>query len=246
MPAVLQRDFGKRRPPKRVKLPGGEVLYPASGQGSSLATVETDSAASVNELLGLGWELVSGDPGPAGGRVFRGSWSADRAYREGDVVLSGEKTWRRTSTQGSPSAAPPGEGWERVTVFKGAGSTIRSGTGAPAASLGLDGEFWLDTSGSGKLYGPRAGGSWGQGFALGGVKGYTVHIKLGTTQGVATYELGRSDLPTDPRLHLVVLDGRVLSYGAAGGGDDFVWQGTTIVLSQAPASPGKLVIRAIV
>jgi hypothetical protein len=39
------------------------------------------------------------------------------------------------------------------------GNTILSGTGAPADSVGNDGDFYLDTSAD-NLYGPKAGGSW--------------------------------------------------------------------------------------
>jgi hypothetical protein len=39
------------------------------------------------------------------------------------------------------------------------GNTVLNGTGAPASSLGNDGDFYLDTQAD-VLYGPKAGGAW--------------------------------------------------------------------------------------
>jgi hypothetical protein len=39
------------------------------------------------------------------------------------------------------------------------GSTVLNGTGAPADTVGHDGDFYLDTA-AGVLYGPKAGGTW--------------------------------------------------------------------------------------
>jgi hypothetical protein len=58
--------------------------------------------------------------------------------------------------------------------FDGAnGKTLLSGTGTPAAQLGVNGDFYLDTS-TDVLYGPKAGGAWpGTGVSLIGQTGPT-------------------------------------------------------------------------
>lgn len=57
------------------------------------------------------------------------------------------------------------------------GKGILNGEGPPSASLGLEGEFYIDTS-LNKMYGPKTSGSWGDPVNLGGTY---VH-----TQGVAS------------------------------------------------------------
>lgn len=53
------------------------------------------------------------------------------------------------------------------------GNTVLNGTGAPATSVGNDGDFYIDTSAS-VLYGPKAGGSWPvSGVSLIGAPGAT-------------------------------------------------------------------------
>lgn len=39
------------------------------------------------------------------------------------------------------------------------GKTVRNGTGAPASSVGTDGDFYIDTAAT-RLYGPKASGAW--------------------------------------------------------------------------------------
>jgi hypothetical protein len=48
-----------------------------------------------------------------------------------------------------------------------AGSQIYSGTGAPAANLGNNGDYYLDKS-TGKFYGPKTASGWGTAVSLGG------------------------------------------------------------------------------
>ena len=52
------------------------------------------------------------------------------------------------------------------------GKTIRNGSGVPAAGLGVDGDFYIDTSGN-LIYGPKTGGSWGSGTSIVGPAGPT-------------------------------------------------------------------------
>lgn len=50
------------------------------------------------------------------------------------------------------------------------GNTVLSGAGAPGGGTGVDGDFYIDTTGP-DLYGPKAGGVWGSGTSLVGPSG---------------------------------------------------------------------------
>lgn len=50
--------------------------------------------------------------------------------------------------------------------------SVRNGVGAPPPSLGIDGDFYIDTT-SYVMYGPRAAGNWGSGQRLVGPTGAT-------------------------------------------------------------------------
>jgi hypothetical protein len=52
------------------------------------------------------------------------------------------------------------------------GNTVRNGTGAPAAGLGNNGDFYIDTASS-MIYGPKTAGAWGSGTSLKGQTGFT-------------------------------------------------------------------------
>ncbi|MEM6738936.1 MAG: hypothetical protein AAF646_02400 [Pseudomonadota bacterium] len=60
-------------------------------------------------------------------------------------------------------------GTEWVTGFTAA-TSVRSGAGAPAASLGQDGDFYIDTVAN-EIYGPKTGGAWGTGTSVVGIDG---------------------------------------------------------------------------
>ena len=49
-------------------------------------------------------------------------------------------------------------------------NTILNGSGAPKSSLGIDGDFYIDTKNL-LMYGPKASGKWGIGISLKGVDG---------------------------------------------------------------------------
>ena len=50
------------------------------------------------------------------------------------------------------------------------GKTVLSGAGAPAATLGSDGDFYIDTAAN-AIYGPKASGAWGNPTSLVGPQG---------------------------------------------------------------------------
>jgi integrin beta 8 len=52
------------------------------------------------------------------------------------------------------------------------GLTVRSGSGAPSAGLGVNGDWYIDTIAH-AIYGPKAGGAWGSPTSLVGPTGAT-------------------------------------------------------------------------
>jgi hypothetical protein len=102
-----------------------------------------------------------------------------------DVDLDGTITTDDTDMIGTIMAAqPPGDAisWQYLAQ-RGAdgadgadgaagvdGKTVLNGAGAPGAGLGVNGDFYIDTTAS-ALYGPKAGGAWGAGTNLIGADG---------------------------------------------------------------------------
>lgn len=52
------------------------------------------------------------------------------------------------------------------------GKTVRSGSGVPSSGLGVDGDFYINTSAN-TIYGPKTSGSWGSPTSLVGPQGAT-------------------------------------------------------------------------
>lgn len=50
------------------------------------------------------------------------------------------------------------------------GKTVRNGSGAPSSGLGVDGDFYIDTTAD-AIYGPKAAGAWGSATSLIGPQG---------------------------------------------------------------------------
>jgi hypothetical protein len=64
---------------------------------------------------------------------------------------------------GSGSAGAPGANGTD-------GKTVRYGAGAPSNALGVDGDFYINTS-TNFIYGPKAAGAWPAGVSLVGPQG---------------------------------------------------------------------------
>lgn len=59
------------------------------------------------------------------------------------------------------------------------GNTVRSGAGAPASGLGVDGDFFINTTpGVWNIYGPKAAGAWGAPTSLIGPPGSAANIPV--------------------------------------------------------------------
>lgn len=86
------------------------------------------------------------------------------------VVNNQTPTVTVLTTQTGPVAGPQG-----IQGIQGdQGYSVLSGTGAPNAALGRNGDFYIDTTaGAPMLYGPKVGGAWGTGAAMRGPTGAT-------------------------------------------------------------------------
>lgn len=115
---------------------------------------------------------VQGIQGPAGSKIYSGNGApAANIGANGDFYLD---------LSSSKFYGPKAEGWGTPISLMGAtgatgatgaaGSQILSGTGAPAAALGNNGDYYLDKS-SYNLYGPKTGGAWGAALSLQGPAG---------------------------------------------------------------------------
>jgi hypothetical protein len=116
-----------------------------------------------------------GPPGPAGPVGLTGPRGpAGPTGPKGDAGAQGPTGL----TGATGSAGPPGPAGAD-------GSTVLNGTGAPAASVGHDGDFYLDTAAD-VLYGPKAGGTWpATGTSLAGTPGATGPVGPAGPQGPA-------------------------------------------------------------
>ena len=69
------------------------------------------------------------------------------------------------------------------------GKSLRSGSGVPSSGLGVDGDFYIDTS-TNRLYGPKTSGSWGGGTSIVGPTGATGPQGSAATVAVGTVTTG--------------------------------------------------------
>jgi hypothetical protein len=65
------------------------------------------------------------------------------------------------------------------------GKTVRNGSGAPSNALGVDGDFYIDTTAD-AIYGPKAGGTWGSPTSLIGPAGTNGTNGVGVPTGGVT------------------------------------------------------------
>jgi hypothetical protein len=81
--------------------------------------------------------------------------------------------------------------------LKGAdGNTLLYGVGAPAAGLGANGNFYIDTAAK-VFYGPKAAGAWPAGVSMVGVPGTPgVGVLAGGTIGQVLIKRSNADFDT--------------------------------------------------
>jgi len=111
-----------------------------------------------------------GAPGPDGSVILSGTTAPTASLgKNGDYYLN-----KTTSALYGPKTS---SGWGDPINLKGtagatgsAGSTILSGTTAPAASLGRNGDYYINITSMG-FYGPKTSDGWGTPVSLKGPKG---------------------------------------------------------------------------
>ncbi len=94
------------------------------------------------------------------------STSVTGTVNVGGVAISGTVT---IGAQGPAGAAGPA-GDDGATGADG--KTVRNGSGAPSSGLGVDGDFYIDTTAD-AIYGPKTAGAWGSATSLIGPTGAT-------------------------------------------------------------------------
>ncbi|MHB1584228.1 MAG: hypothetical protein ACYCU7_01320 [Acidimicrobiales bacterium] len=178
---------------------GGVFAFGGAGYYGSAATEKLDApiVGLVPTSDGKGYWLIGADGG-----VF--------AY--GDAVFGGSMagTALRGPVVGGAAAAPACTG--------AAANTILSGPGVPSATLGSDGDLYLDTASS-TLYGPKGGGNWpSSGTELVGAAGPAGATGLTGPAG-----------PAGPSGPPVTFEGTWSSTAAYAVGDAVAYQGSSYV-----------------
>lgn len=116
-----------------------------------------------------GEEGQQGVPGPAGSKIYSGNGApATSIGASGDFYLDLSTSnfyGPKTTSWGTPISLKGAAG-----AAGAAGSKILSGTGAPAATVGINGDYYLDKS-TYNLYGPKTAGAWGAALSLQGPAG---------------------------------------------------------------------------
>lgn len=172
----------------------------ATGAAATVAAGTTTTGAA-------GSSATVTNSGTSSAAVFdftipRGNTGATGATGSAATIAAGTTT---TGAAGS-SAAVTNSGTSSAAVFdftiprgntgaSGAdGKTVRSGTGAPSSGLGVDGDFYIDTSAN-TIYGPKTSGAWGSATSLIGPTGPSANLATTTPvtiQPDATAAVGTS------------------------------------------------------
>ena len=122
-----------------------------------------------------GLQGIQGSPGAAGTSILAGNGAPTNVIgNNGDLYINktngdffGPKASGSWPTSTLNLKGPQGD--QGIQGNPGAaGSNFLSGSGAPGAGVGVNGDTYLDTA-TGNLYGPKSGGAWGA--SVGSLKG---------------------------------------------------------------------------
>ena len=137
-----------------------------------------------------------GDTGSAGANGTDGTDGREIEVQNSGTAIqwryAGDATWTDlvalTAITG-PQGNPGSNGSDGAPGVDG--KTILSGSGAPSGTLGVDGDFYVDTTAH-AIYGPKASGAWGSGTSLIGPTGNTGSNGTNGTDGTngATWRQG--------------------------------------------------------
>ena len=119
----------------------------------------------------IGPQGPAGDNGTAGATWYTGAGAPDAGVGvNNDLYLNTTTSDVYKKSTGA---------WGVVANIKGTagingtdGKTVRNGSGAPDAGLGVDGDFYIDTTAH-AIYGPKSGAAWGSSTSLVGPAGAT-------------------------------------------------------------------------
>ena len=129
-------------------------------------------------------EQIAGFLLSIGGFIVTDGAPSDSVGSDGEFALD--------NTNGELYGPKSGGAWGSSILTLGGedgadGRTILSGTGAPGAGVGSDGDFYYDTAAK-VFYGPKASGAWPAGVSLVGPKGDTGELSVGTVTTLAPGE----------------------------------------------------------
>ena len=124
-----------------------------------------DATSSVKGILQLTGDLggTAASPTVPG---LAGKANTTHSHAAGDITSGTMSTARLGSGTANSSTFLRGDG----TWASPEGAILLTGTTAPSAGLGNDGDVYLDTQAD-AIYGPKTGGSWGSGTSMVGAEG---------------------------------------------------------------------------
>lgn len=146
--------------------PGADGNDGADGKSAYQVAVDEgfvgDETAWLASLKG-----ADGSDGAAGADGSDGA-DGDSAY---DVAVANGFVGDETAWLASLVGEAGADGSDGSPGAAGAdGKTILNGTGAPSSGLGVDGDFYIDTTAD-AIYGPKSSGEWGSSTSLVGPQG---------------------------------------------------------------------------
>lgn len=140
-------------------------------QGGNSRKVDLTTVIAALAAVGVDGEdgrtILNGTGAPSGGTGVDG----DFYLRTSNYVLYGPKTagaWGSGVSLVGPAGADGADGADGLDGTDG--RTVLNGSGAPGGGLGLDGDFYLNTTNY-DLYGPKTAGAWGSPTSLLGTVG---------------------------------------------------------------------------
>lgn len=210
--------------------PGPQGATGSQGATGPQGPQGNPGAAGSPGAPGATW--LSGTSAPTSGQGADG----DFYYRTatGDVYGKAAGSWSILANLTGPAGAAGPAGADGATGPQGPagaagaagadGKTVRNGSGDPSSGLGVDGDFYIDTTAT-EIYGPKAAGAWGSGTSLIGPQG-----PVGATGA------------TGPAGPVAGSDTQIIfnDAGAAAGGVGLTWNKTTTTLATPTLTTGNI------
>jgi hypothetical protein len=146
---------------------GGTNVYQGGGSGGG--------SAGADGAPGAVWRVGSG--APSNGTGIDGDFYLNSAngdvYKRISAVYSVAANIKGATGAAGASGSAGAAGSTGATGANGVdGNTILSGAGAPSSGLGVNGNFYIDTTAH-SIYGPKSAGAWPAGVSLVGPTGAT-------------------------------------------------------------------------